>query len=37
LNELWRVTALRTGKGGMGTISLTLKVFAPRIRRYVIA
>ena len=35
LNDLWRVPALHTSEGRQGTISLTLTVFAPRIRRYV--
>jgi hypothetical protein len=36
-NDLWRLTARRTDRVWMGTISLTLWLFAPRIRRYVIA
>src|SRR5258708_3268193 len=35
LNGLWRVPALKAGEIWPGTISLTLTVFAPRIRRYV--
>jgi hypothetical protein len=36
-NDLWRMTATAHGQGLDGTISLTLWLFAPRIRRYVIA